>query len=400
MQVISKALYNKEPPSHYNRPKAQRSPVQPNFPITSTMSEAQRIAMQQAAKANGNAGPSTAQFVSTVSGLHSSPADSPAASPAGITFQNYETLADSNSSTATVVNLQSSDGSLASSGSQMPHTPAGLSNSTTSPASPGPSSPANFSPRNPSTGATGLTRSNTIGGDSSRAVQASDALIPAIRPSTSSAASPSTSSVDHPYKSFKVTLEDPCYKVLPAALKKYKINDDWREYALFICFGGGSTERCLSYDEKPLLLFQKLKDQQQNPVFMLRHIKDIKSPIQVATAKHAARKEKRAKEKEAPSGDTRTAKILKESGDLGTEGGLLTPTLASPEKVQEEGVIDGPHPMPLSSPGSRQIKGYCIAIYPYLAEREVGLSSFQLLAVLKSNCAYRTNSMSLLAIAL
>lgn len=38
-------------------------------------------------------------------------------------------------------------------------------------------------------------------------------------------------------RSFRVTLEDPCWKVLPAALKKYKINDDWKQYALFICFG-------------------------------------------------------------------------------------------------------------------------------------------------------------------
>lgn len=38
-------------------------------------------------------------------------------------------------------------------------------------------------------------------------------------------------------KSFRVTMEDPCWKVLPAALKKYKINDDWKMYALFICYG-------------------------------------------------------------------------------------------------------------------------------------------------------------------
>src|SRR5277367_1639559 len=49
-------------------------------------------------------------------------------------------------------------------------------------------------------------------------------------------------------------------------------------------------ERCLSYDEKPLLLFQKLKDAKKNPVFMLKHIKDICSPIVVAQQKHAARK--------------------------------------------------------------------------------------------------------------
>jgi hypothetical protein len=94
-------------------------------------------------------------------------------------------------------------------------------------------------------------------------------------------------------KSFKVSLEDPAYKVLPAALKKYKINnDDWQNYAMFICFGaaGARVERCLSYDEKPLLLFQRLKDAKKNPVFMLKHIKDIRSPIQVAQQKHAARK--------------------------------------------------------------------------------------------------------------
>ncbi|GLB41728.1 putative protein kinase regulator [Lyophyllum shimeji] len=94
-------------------------------------------------------------------------------------------------------------------------------------------------------------------------------------------------------KSFKVTLDDPTWKVLPAALKKYRINNDnWLNYAMFICYGspGNRIERCLSYDEKPLLLFQKLKDAKKNPVFMLKHIKDIRSPIAVAQQKHAARK--------------------------------------------------------------------------------------------------------------
>jgi hypothetical protein len=59
--------------------------------------------------------------------------------------------------------------------------------------------------------------------------------------------------------------------------------------ALTTC-SGNRIERCLSYDEKPLLLFQKLKDAKKNPVFMLKHIKDIRSPIAVAQQKHAARK--------------------------------------------------------------------------------------------------------------
>jgi hypothetical protein len=36
----------------------------------------------------------------------------------------------------------------------------------------------------------------------------------------------------------KVVLEDPTWKVLPAALKRFRIfNDDWRNYAMFICYG-------------------------------------------------------------------------------------------------------------------------------------------------------------------
>lgn len=68
----------------------------------------------------------------------------------------------------------------------------------------------------------------------------------------SGASSRAGSAIDNPYKSFRVTLDDPCYKVLPAALKKYKINDDWRQYALFICYGSNGRwtilylQRCCS----------------------------------------------------------------------------------------------------------------------------------------------------------
>ncbi|TAQ86861.1 hypothetical protein B7494_g4833 [Chlorociboria aeruginascens] len=36
------------------------------------------------------------------------------------------------------------------------------------------------------------------------------------------------------FKSFRVSMEDPCYKVLPAALKKYNISSPWQQYALYI----------------------------------------------------------------------------------------------------------------------------------------------------------------------
>ncbi|KAH8920761.1 RA-domain-containing protein [Atractiella rhizophila] len=186
-------------------------------------------------------------------------------------------------------------------------------------------------------------------------------------------------SAENPYKSFRVTLDDPCHKVLPAALKKYKINDDWKQYALFILFGppAGSVgkerqERCLAYDEKPLLLFQKLKETDQNPVFMLRHIKDIKSPIAVAAAKHESKKSKQAqREKEqkdlskpAYSRANRLhhapAAVLQPVGDMGE--------LQSPSSARVGGSMGREDDGKMN--GAGEVLGYCLAIYPYVAERE------------------------------
>ncbi|KAI9833263.1 MAG: Adaptor for signal transduction [Phylliscum demangeonii] len=70
------------------------------------------------------------------------------------------------------------------------------------------------------------------------------------------------------FKSFRVSMDDPCYKVLPAALKQYKIEADWREYALYIVYG--NEERCLELDERPLILFKQLDREGRKPTFMLR----------------------------------------------------------------------------------------------------------------------------------
>ena len=72
------------------------------------------------------------------------------------------------------------------------------------------------------------------------------------------------------FKSFKVSLEDPCYRVLPAALRKYQIQADWRQYALYIVYG--DQERCVGLEEKPLALFKDLDREGKKPMFMLRKI--------------------------------------------------------------------------------------------------------------------------------
>jgi protein STE50 len=93
----------------------------------------------------------------------------------------------------------------------------------------------------------------------------------AVSTSTSAGSAPSadTPSVEI-FKSFRVGLEDPCHKVLPAALRKYNIQADWRQYALYIVYG--DQERCVDLDEKPLALFKDLDREGKKPMFMLRKL--------------------------------------------------------------------------------------------------------------------------------
>ncbi|KAI0027479.1 hypothetical protein K488DRAFT_81113 [Vararia minispora EC-137] len=218
-------------------------------------------------------------------------------------------------------------------------------------------------------------------------------------------------------QSFKVSLEDPAWKVLPAALRKYKINnDDWQNYAMFICYGppNNRIERCLSYDEKPLLLFQKLKDASKNPVFMLKHIKDIRSPIAVAQQKQAARKASAAdasasgkprvnhgrtlsrppKLQVQASADAQIAPPLNTAGSAATGWpDIMSPAAEHKDDPMDKSARSGTNEAPKSAipltaltanSTSEQSEGngsarevpvssdlsYAVAIYPYMAEQE------------------------------
>jgi hypothetical protein len=74
-------------------------------------------------------------------------------------------------------------------------------------------------------------------------------------------------------KSFRCSPHDQTYKVLPAALKKYGIDGEWRDYRLVIACG--KEERVLGMGERPLGIFkelQKEKGEGERPVFMLRKV--------------------------------------------------------------------------------------------------------------------------------
>jgi hypothetical protein len=65
-------------------------------------------------------------------------------------------------------------------------------------------------------------------------------------------------------------MDDPTYKVLPAVMKKYGIDAPWDQYLLYVNYG--TTERRLELDEKPLVLFNALKQAGHKPCFMLRKL--------------------------------------------------------------------------------------------------------------------------------
>jgi hypothetical protein len=75
-------------------------------------------------------------------------------------------------------------------------------------------------------------------------------------------------------KNFRISMDDPCFKVLPAALKKYNISGDPEHYALYIVYS--EWERCVGTDEKPLRLFNQLSEEGKKPYFMLRKKKSDK----------------------------------------------------------------------------------------------------------------------------
>ncbi|RUP49703.1 hypothetical protein BC936DRAFT_141760, partial [Jimgerdemannia flammicorona] len=69
-----------------------------------------------------------------------------------------------------------------------------------------------------------------------------------------------------------LSLDDPLYKLLVIALRKYRIKDDWRNYAMCMRYsvGGEVREREFGLEEKPLRIFADMKAAQQNPSFILK----------------------------------------------------------------------------------------------------------------------------------
>lgn len=131
------------------------------------------------------------------------------------------------------------------------------------------------------------------------------------------------------------------------------------------------SERCLSFDEKPLLLFQKLKESNQKPVFMLRHMvgsplpsrrgqklngplqRDIKSPIAVAQQKQASRSGSRA------AGSTSAPGTAKSSTPIANASISTTPTTSNPHPYSKDTRLHRP---PVLQPVSAKAKAAAVGV--------------------------------------
>jgi hypothetical protein len=78
----------------------------------------------------------------------------------------------------------------------------------------------------------------------------------------------SSLSADIVFKGLRVSIDDPCGKVLPETLQKYNLRAEWKSYAMWIVYDGG--ERCPESEEKPLAMFRDLEREGMKPTFMLR----------------------------------------------------------------------------------------------------------------------------------
>jgi hypothetical protein len=75
-------------------------------------------------------------------------------------------------------------------------------------------------------------------------------------------------------KQLRAKTEDPCYKILQAAMRSHRLDkSEWRKYVLVICYGG-DKERVLRYDEKPVVVFKELNELGLSPSIMLRQVEE------------------------------------------------------------------------------------------------------------------------------
>lgn len=139
------------------------------------------------------------------------------------------------------------------------------------------------------------------------------------------------------------------------------------------------TEICLNYDKKPLLAFQKLKDAEKNPIFVLKHVKDIPSPIAAARQRRFTQETPMHQSIRARSRENQVSDLHSVPESATLVGGAQRPVdnLTSLLNTIIPSTSGGGMPPPLAG------VSFAISIYPYVAEQEdelnVSVYAFELI---------------------
>ncbi|WFD43147.1 hypothetical protein MPSI1_001800 [Malassezia psittaci] len=169
------------------------------------------------------------------------------------------------------------------------------------------------------------------------------------------------------------TLDDTTQTLLTLALRKYQVRGDAKEFALFI--RSSSSQRCLTLEEKPLLILQKLREARNQPWVVVQHISDIESPIELGEKKLQSRR-KDAGNKSKNEAMRLRARILDpnesqaEERAFGVSQWLMRADISGKmaEQKLKSAKIMGPAANVFAQ--SSQSQTFALAIYPYESERE------------------------------
>lgn len=157
------------------------------------------------------------------------------------------------------------------------------------------------------------------------------------------------------YKSVFVQLTDTCSQLLPIIMRKYKINDDWKKYALFMQFKG--QEKCLSYDDCPLQLQNQLRTANDSPQFYIKSIRSTDSLKQVP--KNTSLLEAIRASRIGPPNNVGPSSALNSSGgSLAVLSPVNAPSVSSEKTLAHRGTADATD------------DEHAVAIYEYKAERD------------------------------
>ncbi|KAL4402741.1 signal transduction protein [Malassezia pachydermatis] len=161
-------------------------------------------------------------------------------------------------------------------------------------------------------------------------------------------------------------VDDSCSILLPYALQCFHVREDWHQFVLFVV--AGTTERCISYDEKPLLLLHRMRETMPEAVLQLRSVCELESPMIISQRKLVAKRKERSLSEPLKHEAMRLRAM---PPDAPSQPGLRVCTvqawLSTPHGAESLGTA---HTVGPAADLPRGPVSYAVAIYPYESERE------------------------------